>query len=144
MLRRSLSNPKSRTNEFISIGGTEHRRLVRRSPGAVGDRTALREFDLFLADEPAVNNQSETHQKWNYSGEPKTTQDFCIARVPARNDSLHESVEKDHDAQADGTGDNAGFDFRVAFHGGCAALALKLFLAPLMLEHLGDPGSAPI
>src|SRR2546423_5909544 len=103
MLRRFLGNSKSRSIEFISIGGAQHRRFIRRFPGVVGEQIALREFDLFLADEPAVNNQRQTYQEWNYSGEPNTTQDFCIARwrEPARNDSVHDSVQTDHAAQAD-------------------------------------------
>jgi len=56
MLRRSLSDSKSRRDEFSSIGGAEHRWLVRCFQDAVGDRTAPRKFDLFPAYEQSVNN----------------------------------------------------------------------------------------
>src|SRR5258708_37955363 len=103
MLRRSLSDSKSRRDEFSSIGGVEHRWLVRCFQDAIGYHAATRKFDLFLADEPAVNDQSQTNEEGNYSSQPNTAKNRCILWrvVSARNNSEHESVKKDHDTQAD-------------------------------------------
>jgi hypothetical protein len=105
---------------------------------------------LLPAYEHAVYDECEADEDWNHSGNPDAAKYFFRAGGPAaQNDSLHQKVEKERNAQSGSGSNDAGLDFSPPFFfGSNSNLHLELPLPPLLLslrkEHVGYPCLAPV